>query len=150
MSRVETVKIPSSEQYDDDDSGGGRGQNPLVMIHECLRGRYLLAFALMVVGGLMGAAVGWKLSPPIFATTAQIQIKPILPRILYQNEQNEAIPRFDAFVESQLSLIRSNRVIDAAMQRPEWKEKKVTQPSSSEMYSGMSAWRTCSASRRPG
>ena len=57
MSRVETVKIPSSDQYDDDDSGGGRGQNPLVMIHECLRGRYLLAFALMIVGGLMGAAV---------------------------------------------------------------------------------------------
>jgi Mrp family chromosome partitioning ATPase/uncharacterized protein involved in exopolysaccharide biosynthesis len=141
MSRVDSVTNPRTDPYDDEPSGRS-APSPLAMIHECLKGRYLLAFALLVAGALMGAALGYKLAPPLFATTAQIQIKPILPRILYENEQNSAIPRFDNFVESQLSLIRSNRVIDAAMQRPEWKDKKVTPPTNSEMYTGMSAWRT--------
>ncbi|MEO6435260.1 MAG: hypothetical protein ABIP55_05810 [Tepidisphaeraceae bacterium] len=141
MMRVHAVTVPSADPSEDD-AGEAPGPNPLLLVHEAMKGKYRLALALALLGGVIGAAVGYFASPPLFATTAQVQIKPNLPRILYQNEQNEQIPRFESFVESQLSLIRSNRVFDTAAQNPIWKEKKITLPTSVAMSNGFTVWRT--------
>src|SRR5688500_1562122 len=86
--------------------------NPLVQIHRLLRGRYWLAITLAVVGGCVGTYFGYRLAVPEYQSAGLIRIKPSLPRILYPNDENGMLPMFDAFVESQATLIKSQRVTD--------------------------------------
>lgn len=97
-------------------------QNPLMVAHALLSGRYKLACSLSVIGAILGAAIGYFAVPPTYRSTGMIQVHPNLQKILYQTEQNGLMPMFDAFVESQVQLISSQRVIDLAMQRAEWKK----------------------------
>jgi Mrp family chromosome partitioning ATPase len=103
------------------DVAGDPPFNPFSQIHRLLRGRYWLAVLLALVGGAGGAYIGYHATQPTYQSVGLIRIKPILPRILFQNDQNGAMPMFAAFVESQVALIKSQRVIDVAMQHPEWR-----------------------------
>lgn len=95
--------------------------NPLTTVHSLLRGRYWIAAILVVVGLGVGSFVGYRLKPPVYRSTGLVRVKPILPRVLYQSEQNGVMPMFDTFVDSQVSLLESQRVIDLAMQADEWR-----------------------------
>ncbi|HYO07778.1 MAG TPA: hypothetical protein VER17_02295 [Tepidisphaeraceae bacterium] len=95
--------------------------NPFLQVHRLLRGRYWLAALLCVLGGGLGGYAGYRVREPLYQSTGVIRIKPSLPRVLYQIDQNGVMPMFDAFIESQVALITSQRVIDVAMQHPEWK-----------------------------
>ena len=95
--------------------------NPLLMLHRLLKGRYPYAIALALIGGIAGGATGYNLVKPIYQSTGLIRYKPSLPRILYDSEKSSVMPMFDAFVESQSQLIRSQRVLDMAMQDDSWK-----------------------------
>src|SRR4051794_28217459 len=108
------------EPFDAQPAGETAPPNPLTQLHALLRGRYWLAIILAVIGLIAGAVGGFYAQRPSYQSTGLIRIKPNLPRILYQNEQNGVMPMFDAFVESQVSLVQSQRVIDLAMQNPDW------------------------------
>src|SRR4051794_2985264 len=77
--------------------------NPLVQVHSLLRGRYWIAIPLALIGLAIGAPVGYRLTKPIYKSTGAVRVKPVLPRVLYQNEQNAVMPMFDSFMESQAS-----------------------------------------------
>lgn len=94
--------------------------NPLLVIHSLLRGRYHWAILLGLVLAGVGIVLGYKLPPVKYRSSGLIRVLPNRPRILYTNEENSLMPMFDAFVESQVSLINSPRVLDYAMQNPEW------------------------------
>ncbi len=102
--------------------GGEAAQNPLLLVHRLLRGRYVLVAVLVAVLGPVGAAIGYKALPPEYKSQATIRIAPVMPKILYENEENSMIPMFDAFVQTQMSLITSSRVRDLAMQSPTWRD----------------------------
>ncbi|MCC6678432.1 MAG: hypothetical protein IT436_14950, partial [Phycisphaerales bacterium] len=89
--------------------------NPLLQAHRALRGRYALAIACSLVTGLACAAVGWSLTKPLYASQGWIRAFPRQPRVLYETEENQMMPMFDAFVRSQAELLRSRRVIDLAV-----------------------------------
>ncbi|MCY2954891.1 MAG: hypothetical protein NTU53_23415 [Planctomycetota bacterium] len=95
--------------------------NPLLILHALLRGKYKWAVPLALVGAILGSSIAYLVSGPKYRSAGLIQIKPTLPRILYNSEQNNVMPMFDAFVESQVMLIRSQRVLTMAMQNPDWK-----------------------------
>jgi len=95
-------------------------QNPLLLVHKLLRGRYVWAIVLAAVLGAGAAAVGYKALPLEYESTSTIRIAPVLPKVLFENEENAMIPMFDSFVQTQVSLIQSRRVIDMAMQSDEW------------------------------
>jgi len=123
----------SSDNMMNADLGGGGGVdgevvaqpvNPLLQIHALLRGRYWIAIILGLIGAIAGGAIGYKLQRPKYTSTGIIRIKPNKERILYQNDQNGIMPMFDAYMGSQVSLIRARRIVDNAMQQPDWKELK--------------------------
>jgi len=94
--------------------------NPLLLVHSLLRGRYHWAILLGLILAGVGIFLGYKLPPVKYRSSGLIRVLPNKQKILYTNEENTVMPMFDAFVESQVSLINSPRVLDYAMQNPEW------------------------------
>jgi len=117
-------------------SGGGSGgghiyqytdqqkpaENPLLLLHKFLRGRYLLAIGLAVLLGPIGAAIGFMAVQLEYTSTSTIRIAPVLPKILFETDANSMVPMFDSFVQTQISLISSRRVMEMAMQSEPWRE----------------------------
>lgn len=110
------------ERYPEDDAYGAlppaeqQVENPLLMVHRRLRGRYPLAIALAILFAIPGAYVGWNLKKPKYLSTGIIRVAPTLQPILYhESPENEVPPMFDAFVEAQRSYVRTRRVMDRAV-----------------------------------
>ena len=79
-----------------------------------------MALAMATILGLNGSIIGYTLREPEYTSTAVLRVKPNLPKVLYENEQNQIMPMFDAYMQTQVSLLESQRVIDFAMQNTEW------------------------------
>lgn len=101
--------------------GGAAPENPLLLVHKLLRGRYLIAILLAVLLGPVGAAIGYLAVQLEYTSTSTIRIAPVLQRILFQSDEN-SIPMFDSYLQTQVSLIGSRRVMDMAMQSETWRE----------------------------
>ncbi|MFG0259658.1 MAG: polysaccharide biosynthesis tyrosine autokinase [Phycisphaerales bacterium JB041] len=96
--------------------GGGQPANPLLLIHNCLRGRYVLAALLGLVLAFPLAWVGYNAIPPKYTSTGVINIQPTRPIVLYENEFTEGMSGFASFVNSQATVLRSQRVLSAAIE----------------------------------
>lgn len=95
--------------------------NPLLKLHQLLRGRYHWAIILSLTLGTLGAMAGHFLVKNDYQSKGFIQIKPVLQKILYNNEQNNVMPMFDSYVDTQVSLMESPRIIEMAMGSATWK-----------------------------
>ncbi len=96
--------------------------NIVHVVHSLLRGRYIITIVLATICGLGAAAAGYLLPVPKFRAEGLIRIQPVLPRILYQSEQNTLPPMFSSFVNTQASLIQHSRVLNKAMDSDGWKK----------------------------
>lgn len=96
-------------------SGPPAPVNPLLIVHRCLRGRYLLAIVLAGALGVPCAVLGYVAVPPKYTSTGQVTIAPRLPYLMYQNELNEPLSAYDSFLQSQANVLRGNRVLNNAM-----------------------------------
>jgi Mrp family chromosome partitioning ATPase/uncharacterized protein involved in exopolysaccharide biosynthesis len=103
-----------------DTADDAAAENPLAVLRELLRGRYVWACVLAVVGAATGALVAHQTVPDRFESVGLIRIRPNVPRILYQSENNAVMPMFQSYVDAQASLIRSDAVIEQAMAHPDW------------------------------
>lgn len=115
-----------------DRSGGGNAhpgmdpnkpaENPLLLLHKYLRGRYAIAIALAVLLGPLGAAIGYVAVQLEYTSSSTIRIAPVLPKILFESDENSMMPMFDSYVQTQVSLISSRRVMEMAMESDLWRE----------------------------
>ena len=96
--------------------------HPLKKLHRLLRGRYRWAVVLTLIGLIGGGVAGYKIWTPQYKTTGLIRVRPVIPTLLYKNEESGVMPMFKAFVESQTMLIQSQRVTNMAMQDEAWQE----------------------------
>ncbi len=120
---------PTSRQHDpilEDEAYGAlpggeqRLENPLLMIHRRLRGRYPLGVALAILLAIPGAYVGWILKQPEFISTGIIRVAPALQPILYTDSpENDAPPMWDSWVEAQRSFVKTRRVLNRAVDHPD-------------------------------
>jgi polysaccharide biosynthesis transport protein len=95
--------------------------NPLLKLHQCLTGRYHWAILLgLTLGAIAGAAAHQIVKDP-YKSVGAIQIQPYLTRILYESEKSAVMPMFDAYVDTQASILQSQRTLMLAMDSPEWK-----------------------------
>ncbi|MGC8624934.1 MAG: AAA family ATPase [Phycisphaerae bacterium] len=94
--------------------------NPLLVIHRLLTGRYHWAILLGLLLAIAGTVMAYKNVQLTYKSVGLVRILPYLPRILYTTSQNEAMPMFSAYINSQTALIESSRTIDLAMQNPKW------------------------------
>ncbi|MEZ6234240.1 MAG: hypothetical protein R3B68_08625 [Phycisphaerales bacterium] len=89
--------------------------NPLLLVHRLLRGRYWWAIGLSVVLGGPLAWLGYRSKTPMYTSEAIVRIAPTQSPILFQTEQNEAIPYFDQYVSSQAALMGNEQTLRSAL-----------------------------------
>lgn len=95
--------------------------NVFAMVHRLLRGRYLITIILALVFGLAGAAAGFFSQTPMFRSAAVIEIKPVLPKILFESEQSSVPQMFSSIVAAQANLITQPNVIEYATESDLWR-----------------------------
>jgi len=82
----------------------------------------LVVFVLVVAPVIAGV---WTLIVPKYEAKGEVRVRPIIPRLVFQTDENGIIPFYDAFVNTQVSILRSStvlqRVLDqAAVQQTQW------------------------------
>ena len=103
------------------DSGSGEAQQfQLRRLHQYMRGYYWIAIVLLIIGGAIGGFFGFKSGKKIYASSGLIRVMPVVPKILYSVEDKGALPMFDSFVDSQVAVMQSQRVLGKAMEDKEW------------------------------
>lgn len=113
------------------------GTDPLRMIMEFFQRHWKWLLPLTAVMTLAGAILGYESVTVKYRSTGYIRIRPALPRVLFPTEQSGILPMFDAFVESQVTLITSQRVTMLAMENPAWKALgRGTGPEHAERFAG--------------
>ena len=109
------------ESFDGGGSEDSRRESPFSVARRALRGRWTVALALAGALGGIGAWAGYATQPVLYTSQGLIEITPVMPRVLHKSDNDGQLPMFDAFVETQAALAASRRVIDAAMDRDEWR-----------------------------
>ena len=95
--------------------------NLFAVLYRLLRRRAKLALTLALIGAAIGSLASLAAPRGKYRSIGLIRIRPNVPRILYQSDNNGVMPMFQSFVDSQLTLIKSEPVIDLAMDNAEWK-----------------------------
>ena len=90
-------------------------------LRRMLRGRYFWVVLLGMIWACTGGAAGYKYVKPLYRSTGLIEIKPYVPRIIFETEDTQLMPMFDQFVASQVELMQSPRVVDQAMADETWR-----------------------------
>ncbi len=93
----------------------------LKIIHNLLRRKYKWLIPVALIVAVLGAVYGYRSKKPTYTATGIIRLRANIPRILYSTDQNGIMPMFDAFAESQVALLTSERVLELALQSAEWK-----------------------------
>jgi polysaccharide biosynthesis transport protein len=93
------------------------------IVHESLRGRYILAILLGLLTGAAFGAVAWKMSRPIYYSEGIVRIAYTLPTVLQETEQNRPLANFEQFMMSQRMVITSRRVLEMAARDPIWRQR---------------------------
>jgi Mrp family chromosome partitioning ATPase/uncharacterized protein involved in exopolysaccharide biosynthesis len=95
--------------------------NVFAMVHRLLRGRYLVTIGLALVFGLAGAAAGFLSQEPLYRSNSVIEVKPVLPKILFESEQSSVPQMFTSIVAAQANLISQPDVVQYAMDSDDWR-----------------------------
>ena len=103
------------------------------IVHQALRGRYVLSLVLgLIVGGAFGA-LAWKMGRPVYYSEGIVRIQYSLPAVLGGTE-NRPLANFEQFMLSQRMVITSRRVIELASQDPVWRQHGDTSAASLVEY----------------
>lgn len=94
-------------------------ESPLRLAHRALRGRYRYALILAGVFAAVCSLAGYNAVPPKYTSTGLVHIEAALPTILYETEESQVPPMFDAYVAGQTAFLRSGQILAAAIERPE-------------------------------
>jgi capsular exopolysaccharide synthesis family protein len=88
-----------------------------VSLLKALRRRWLLATTVGLLGAVLAAGVGWFLLPaPPHTARSQLYVASDPPRVLFQT--NEARSEAGAFRQTQMALLKSRLVLNAALRQP--------------------------------
>ncbi|MDB5295074.1 MAG: hypothetical protein JWO31_1057, partial [Phycisphaerales bacterium] len=96
----------------------GAEENPLRKVHKLLRGRYLLAFVLGLVGAAGGAVAGYLSQKPAQKAEGMIEIRPVIT----QQDGDKVMVMFSAYIQSQMAKLMSDTLVKQAMKDPRWQK----------------------------
>lgn len=102
-------------------SGDGSQVSLLQKLNLLLKDRYHWAIGLAVAGMLVGGAAGYLMGKPIYMSSGQIRVLPVLPKVLADGDDRGITQFFDSFVDSQVAVLQSQRVLDIAVQNEAWR-----------------------------
>ncbi len=64
---------------------------------------------------ILGAGAVWFKYPPLYEARAQILIEPVLPKVLYNQDNTSIIPYYDDFVRTQINIIKSYPILTRSL-----------------------------------
>jgi hypothetical protein len=100
--------------------GGPAAFKELQRVHRLLRGRYLWTILLALVLGSSGAYFGFRVGKKVYRSAGVIRIMPTVPKVVYSVDEKGAMPMYESFVETQLNTLRSQRVMELALDESAW------------------------------
>jgi len=124
--RVEAVPVPArSMLFSNAPAGAGQGPQAgpsmMELLFSVLRFKWtiLVVFLLVAVPGI--AAI-WTQVIPQYRARGELRIEPIKPHLVFRTEDSGAIPFYDSFVNTQVSVMRSPNVLNRVLDMPEVRE----------------------------
>lgn len=90
-------------------------------VHGIMRGRYGWALGLGLFFAVVGGLAGALLPKPTYVSTGYIRVAPTGDIVLQQSDVTQFTPNYHNFVNSQVAIILSNRVVDQAMNHEKWR-----------------------------
>ena len=76
-----------------------------------MRVRSILALVVFVIVTVPPIAFVWTYVVPVYQAGAEVRVRPIIPRLVFQTDDNGVIPLYDSYVNTQVSIIRSLSVL---------------------------------------
>jgi len=92
---------------------------PLRKIHRMLRGRYVLATVLALIGAVAGATAGVMLPKPAWESDGVIEISPIIHTA---DDIDKVRPMWTQYIAGVMTKLHTESVIREAMESPEWQK----------------------------
>jgi Mrp family chromosome partitioning ATPase/uncharacterized protein involved in exopolysaccharide biosynthesis len=87
-----------------------------------LRGKWWQTLLIAAAVGAAAAAAVWFNIHPEYRAEGIVQLKPVVGKIIYQVEDNQMPPMFDAYLEQQVTLLSLGEITKRAQQREPWLE----------------------------
>ncbi len=84
-----------------------------------MRKRLILAFVVFVLVAAPAIALVWTCVVPEYQARAEVRVRPFIPHLVFQTEDNGLIPFHDAYVNTQVSVMRSPTVLQRVLDQPE-------------------------------
>ncbi len=84
-----------------------------------MKRRSILVLVVFVLVAAPAIAIIWTQIVPKYQAKAQIRVRPIIPRLVFRTEDNGMIPLYDSFMNTQVSIIRSQSVLQRVLDRKE-------------------------------
>jgi uncharacterized protein involved in exopolysaccharide biosynthesis len=77
--------------------------------------RTILALVVFVLVTAPAIALVWTCVIPEYQAVAEVRVRPIIPRLVFQTDDNGVIPFYDSYVNTQVSIIRSLSVLQRVL-----------------------------------
>ncbi|MBN2128443.1 MAG: hypothetical protein JW741_03065 [Sedimentisphaerales bacterium] len=82
----------------------------------------ILGLAVFVLVAAAALAAIWTQILPEYRASAEVRVRSVIPRLVFATETNGTIPFYESFVNTQVSIIRSVRVLRRVLDHPEVQE----------------------------
>jgi len=87
------------------------------LLGSILRFKWTIVILFILVSAPIIAAI-WTQIIPQYQARAEVQVRPIIPRLVFRTDDNGMIPLYDSFVNTQVSFIRSLTVLQRVLDQP--------------------------------
>lgn len=110
MNRPYSTMPPNSEAAD-----GAPPTSAVHILHRALRGRYFIAAGLAITLATAGVLAGYNLTVPKYKAAGSITIDPTIRATLHPVPENEQIPMFDTYVDTEAQYVTTDRTLNLAI-----------------------------------
>ncbi|MEM8931466.1 MAG: hypothetical protein AAGE94_09840, partial [Acidobacteriota bacterium] len=116
---VEPGPVEVEVAYVPDEVEGDPGDSVFLRVHKLLKGRYTWAAVFAVIGAIIYGTYSYRNVELTYASTGEIEIQAVVPT-LQKGLEDRFLPMVNQFITSQMKMIRSQDVIEAAVKNEEW------------------------------
>jgi uncharacterized protein involved in exopolysaccharide biosynthesis len=87
-----------------------------------MKRRTILALVVFVLVAAPAIAIIWTQIEPQYQARAEVRVRPFVPRLVFKTDDNGMIQRYDSFVNTQVSIIRNQVILQRVLDRHEVQE----------------------------
>jgi Mrp family chromosome partitioning ATPase len=95
--------------------------HPAPSVADLLASILRFKWTILIVWILVSApiiAMVWTQIVPQYQARRAIRVRPVIPRVLFRTDENGTVPFYDSFVNTQVGLILSPKVLDRVLEEP--------------------------------